>query len=52
MDIVIFKDLTTNDYLDQLKEESEKYTGLYVDMNVPEQRKYVKDKAYDLAESL
>ena len=48
MDIVIFKDITTSDYLDQLKEESEKYTGLYVDMNDKEQRKYVKDKAVDI----
>ena len=43
--IVIFSEITTNDHLAQLKVESEKYTGLYVDMNEPEQRKYVKEKA-------
>lgn len=52
MDITIFKDLTTNEYLDQLKEESEKYTGLYVDMNNAPERKYVKDKAYDIQQLL
>jgi len=45
MDIVIFKDLTTSDQIQELKKEAEKYTGLYVDMNEPEQRKYVKEKA-------
>jgi len=45
MDIVIFKDLTTSDQVQELKKEAEKYTGLYVDMNEPEQRKYVKEKA-------
>lgn len=48
MEIVIFTELTTNDHLDQLKAESEKYTGLYVDMNVAKERKYVKDKAADI----
>ena len=43
--IVIFSELTTNDKLSALKVESEKYDGLYVDMNEPEQRKYVKEKA-------
>ncbi len=45
MDIVIFKEITTDDYLAELKEESEKYTGLYVDMNNAPERKYVKEKA-------
>lgn len=45
MDIVIFKELTTSDQIQELKLEAEKYTGLYVDMNEPEQRKYVKEKA-------
>ena len=48
MEITIFKELTTNEYLDQLKTESEKYTGLYVDMNNAPERKYVRDKAYDI----
>jgi hypothetical protein len=45
MSIVIFKDLATNEYINELKLEAEKYTGIYVDMNEPEQRKYVKEKA-------
>ncbi len=45
MEIVIFKDLTTQDYINELKADAEKYTGLYVDMDKPEERKYVKDKA-------
>lgn len=45
MDIVIFKDLTTNECLEELQVESEKYTGLYVDMENAPERKYVKDKA-------
>ena len=45
MDIVIFKELTNSEYISELKAEAEKYNGLYVDMNEPEQRKYVKDKA-------
>ena len=31
MDIVIFKELTTADYLAELQVEADKYTGLYVD---------------------
>ena len=46
--IVIFSEITTNDHLAQLKVESEKYTGLYVDMEDKNQRKYVKDKAADI----
>ncbi len=45
MNIAIFTGLTTDDHLNELKAESEKYTGLYVDMNETEQRKYVKEKA-------
>ena len=52
MEIAIFKDLTTNEYLDELKVESEKYTGLYVDMDNAPERKYVKDKAYDIQQLL
>ena len=48
MDVVIFKELTTNDQINELKVESEKYTGLYVDMEDKKQRKYVKDKAADI----
>lgn len=52
MDIVIFKDLTTSDHIKELKLEAEKYTGLYVDMNEPEQRKYVKEKADNINQLL
>jgi len=52
VDIVIFDGITTNDALEQLKLESEKYTGLYVDMNEPEQRKYVKEKAESINQLL
>ena len=52
MNITIFKDLTTSDYLKELQVESEKYTGLYVDMNNAPERKYVKDKAYDIQQLL
>jgi len=45
MEIAIFKELTTEDFLQQLEAESAKYEGLYVDMDNKEERKYVKDKA-------
>jgi len=45
MEIQIFKEITTADYLAELKAESDKYTGLYVDMNNASERKYVKEKA-------
>lgn len=45
MDIVLFEDVTTEDVVSGLEAESEKYVGLYVEMEDPEQRKYVKDKA-------
>ena len=45
MEIQIFKEITTSDYLAELKAESEKYTGLYVDMDNAPERKYVKEKA-------
>jgi hypothetical protein len=43
--IIIFKDVTTDDVLAELEAESLKYDGLYVDMDDSKQRKYVKDKA-------
>lgn len=52
MEIVIFKELTTNDYLVELQVEAEKYTGLYVDMDNAPERKYVKDKANDIKQLL
>lgn len=52
MEIAIFKDLTTDDYISELQEASGKYSGLYVDMSNPPERKYVKDKAYDIQQLL
>ena len=52
MEIAIFKELTTNEQLDKLKVESEKYTGLYVDMENAKERKYVKEKADDINQLL
>lgn len=51
-EVQIFKDITTEDILIGLEAESEKYTGLYVEMNNAEERKYVKDKASGIAELL
>lgn len=45
MDIILFKDSTTESVLLEIEKESEKYTDLYVDMNNAPERKYVKDKA-------
>jgi len=48
MNIAIFESVTTDDHINALKEESEKYTGLYVDMNNAPERKYVKEKAEEI----
>lgn len=45
MNIALFKDVTTEDVLVKLEAEGKKYTGLYVDMNDKEQRKFVKASA-------
>ncbi len=45
MDIVLFQDITTNMNLEMLERNGKKYTGLYVDMDNDEERKYVKDCA-------
>jgi hypothetical protein len=45
MNVTIFTELTTTEKLDEIKKESENYIGLYVDMNIAEQRKYVKGQA-------
>lgn len=52
MKIAIFKELTTEDQLCQLEESAAKYDGLYVDMENKEERKFVKDKAYDIQQLL
>jgi len=44
-EIVIFKDLTTEEKLQEIEKQSEKYKGLIVDMNKPAERKKVKDSA-------
>ena len=48
MDIAIFESITTEEAIKQFEAESEKYQGLYVEMDDKEQRKYVKDKAADI----
>lgn len=45
MNITLFTEITTESALRQLEADGEKYTGLYVDMNAAEQRKYVKNSA-------
>lgn len=45
MNIKLFESITTEDALKQLEANGEKYTGLYVDMDNKEERKYVKDQA-------
>ncbi len=44
-DLVIFSELTTDEKLTELEAQGAKYEGLYVDMSVAEERKYVKDQA-------
>ena len=45
MDIALFKDVTTEEFLVEIEAEGKKYEGLYVDMDNAPERKYVKDKA-------
>lgn len=51
-EVVIFQEITTDSALFEIEEESKKYTDLYVDMSIPEQRKYVKDKALSINKML
>lgn len=48
MNIVLFEDITTEDALQAIEADSEKYVGLYVDMDNAPERKYVKDKASEI----
>ena len=48
MNVTIFNELTTTEKLAEITKESEKYIGLYVDMNIAEQRKYVKCQAENI----
>ncbi len=52
MDIAIFEDVTTESALVALEKEAETYTGLYVEMDQPDQRKFVKGKALLINEML
>jgi hypothetical protein len=45
VNITLFQDVTTEEVLQQLEAEGEKYTGLYVDMSVLDERKYCKEQA-------
>jgi hypothetical protein len=45
MNVKIFNELTTTEKLAEITKESANYIGLYVDMNIAEQRKYVKGQA-------
>jgi hypothetical protein len=45
MNVAMFNELTTDDYLKELTAESETYIGIDADLNIAKQRKYIKDKA-------
>ena len=45
MKISIFEGVTTEEALIDIEEEAKRHEGLYVEMEDPDQRKYVKDKA-------
>jgi hypothetical protein len=50
MNVKLFKDLTSDEHLTGIEANSSEYMGLYVDMEVAEERKYVKGKAADIKE--
>lgn len=52
MKVQLFKDVTTEDILLDLEKLAEDYTGLYVEMDDPKQRKYVKEKAQTITDML
>lgn len=45
MGIVLFKEITTEDYLKELEAASERYAGLWADMNNDDERRYIKEQA-------
>lgn len=45
MSVVIFQDLTTDEYLCKIENDAKQYSGLWVDMDDKNQRKFVKDNA-------
>lgn len=51
-ELVIFKDVTTEDVIKAFEIDAEKYTGLYVDMNDDDGRRYVKAQASTIADIL
>jgi len=52
MNITVFTDITTEQVLLALEEESKTYTDLYVDMDNAPERKFVKNKAADIQDLL
>lgn len=46
--ITLFKEITTEEALQAIEKDSEKYEGLYCDMEVKEERKFVKDNAKNI----
>lgn len=50
--VILFKDLTTEEALQEIEAGAKKYEGLYVDMNDKKQRKYVKDSATSINDLL
>tara|TARA_R110000796_G_scaffold243790_1_gene366554 strand:- start:38 stop:727 length:690 start_codon:yes stop_codon:yes gene_type:complete len=52
MNITKFKDVTTEDALSKIEAESEGYQGLFVEMEDPKQRKFVKEKAAEIKKIL
>ncbi len=48
MNILIFQDVTTEESLLELEKSAETYENLYVEMDQPEQRKFVKESAANI----
>ena len=46
--ITLFKEITTEEALQAIEKDSEKYEGLYCDMEVKEERKFVKDNSKNI----
>ncbi len=52
MNIAIFEEITTESVLSEIEANSKKYQGLYVEMDNPPERKYVKGKAVQINDLL
>ena len=48
MNVTIFKDVTTEEALVEIEAEAASYQGLFVEMEDPKQRKFVKEKASEI----